>query len=140
LLDLTQFGLAAEPTPMQSLAAGADLVCFSGDKLLGGPQAGIILGKAASVQTLARHPLMRALRVDKVTLAGLIATVRHYQRGEALTHIPIWRMIALTAESLRARSAARACNRVNPPLAGDRCLARRCQPGTWRCPPPRTAI
>ncbi len=106
LLDLTQFGLAAEPTPMQSLAAGADLVCFSGDKLLGGPQAGIILGKAASVQTLARHPLMRALRVDKVTLAGLIATVRHYQRGEALTHIPIWRMIALTAESLRARSAA----------------------------------
>lgn len=106
LLDLTPFGLAPEPTPMQSLAAGADIVCFSGDKLLGGPQAGIILGQPAAIQRLVRHPLMRALRVDKVTLAGLIATLRHYQRGEAITHIPIWRMIAQPAERIRARATA----------------------------------
>jgi L-seryl-tRNA(Ser) seleniumtransferase len=106
LLDLAQFGLAPEPTPMQSLAAGADVVCFSGDKLLGGPQAGIILGQAAAIQTIAKHPLMRTLRVDKVTLAGLIATLRHYQRDESLTHIPVWQMIALPAEAIQARADA----------------------------------
>jgi L-seryl-tRNA(Ser) seleniumtransferase len=105
LLDLTPFGLAPEPTPQQSLAAGADIVCFSGDKLLGGPQAGLIVGKSAYIQRLARRPLMRALRVDKLTLAGLIATLRHYQRGEAVTHIPIWRMIAMSPEGIRQRAA-----------------------------------
>jgi L-seryl-tRNA(Ser) seleniumtransferase len=106
LLDLAQFGLAPEPTPMQSLVAGVDLVCFSGDKLLGGPQAGIILGDTAYIQRLAKHPLMRALRVDKLTLAGLIATLRHYQRGQATTHIPVWRMIALAPAAIQARAAA----------------------------------
>jgi L-seryl-tRNA(Ser) seleniumtransferase len=105
LLDLAPFGLAPEPTPMDSLAAGADVVCCSGDKLLGGPQAGIILGQTAAIQAIAPHPLMRALRVDKVTLAGVVATLRHYQRGEALTHIPVWQMIALPAEAIKARAA-----------------------------------
>ncbi|HEY0752848.1 MAG TPA: L-seryl-tRNA(Sec) selenium transferase [Ktedonobacteraceae bacterium] len=115
LLASEKYGLAHEPMPQESLAAGADLVCFSGDKLLGGPQAGILLGKAEIIQRIARHPLMRALRIDKMTLAALEATLRHYQRAEAATHIPIWRMIASTehatyqraskwAEQLRARS------------------------------------
>ncbi len=104
LLDLTQLGLPAEPTPQQSLAAGVDVICFSGDKLLGGPQAGIILGNSARVQQMAHHPLLRALRVDKVTLAGLIATLGHYQRGEAVAQIPIWRMLALPAATLQARA------------------------------------
>lgn len=104
LLDLAPFGLTPEPTPRQSLQAGVDVICFSGDKLLGGPQTGIIVGKARLLQQIARHPLMRALRVDKVTLAGLIATLGHYQRDEALTQIPIWRMIALPAEAILARA------------------------------------
>ncbi len=104
LLDLTPFGLAPEPTPRASISSGADLVCFSGDKLLGGPQAGIIVGRADLVGRVTRHPLMRALRVDKVTLAGLVATLRHYQRGEATTHVPVWRMIALPAEAIRQRA------------------------------------
>ena len=105
LLDLASFGLTPEPTPQQSLGAGVDVLCFSGDKLLGGPQAGIILGNGAHIQQIAHHPLMRALRVDKVTLAGLLATLGHYQRGEALTHIPIWRMIALDGETIQTRAA-----------------------------------
>jgi len=82
-----------------------------GDKLLGGPQAGILLGKAELIARIKQHPLMRALRVDKMTLAALEATLRHYQRGEAATHIPIWRMIALSQSELsrRAESWAPAC-------------------------------
>jgi L-seryl-tRNA(Ser) seleniumtransferase len=72
----------------ERVAAGADLVCFSGDKLLGGPQAGYLVGRRALVERLEQHPLLRALRVDKVTLAGIEATLRHYQRGEALQKSP----------------------------------------------------
>ncbi len=103
LLPGERYGLTHEPMPQESLAAGADLVCFSGDKLLGGPQAGILLGRQEVIARLARHPLMRALRVDKMTLAALETTLRHYQRGEAETHIPIWRMITLSQEKLSAR-------------------------------------
>ena len=104
LLQSERYGLGHEPMPQESIAAGADVVCFSGDKLLGGPQAGIIAGKADVIKRIARHPLMRAMRIDKMTLAALEATLRHYQREEAATHIPIWQMIAATPASLASRA------------------------------------
>jgi L-seryl-tRNA(Ser) seleniumtransferase len=104
LLDTSQFGLAREPMVQESVRAGAALVCFSGDKLLGGPQAGIIVGRAVLVERLRRHPLTRALRPDKVTIAGLVATLQHYRRGDAVAHVPVWRMIATPLEHLQARA------------------------------------
>lgn len=104
LLPSERYGLAHEPTPQESIAEGVDLVCFSGDKLLGGPQAGILVGKEQVIARLARHPLMRAVRIDKLTLAALEATLRHYQRGQAETHIPVWRMIAARPEQLAGRA------------------------------------
>ncbi len=106
LLDTARYGLAAEPRMGESLAAGASLVMVSGDKLLGGPQAGIIAGEATWVDRVARHPLARAVRADKTCLAGLAATLRHYVRGEAETKIPVWRMISAPGEAIRARSEA----------------------------------
>lgn len=105
LLDSAQYGLAHEPMPQESLAMGADIVCFSGDKLLGGPQAGILVGKAEILERIAKNPLMRAVRIDKMTLAALEATLRHYQRNEAAQHIPIWRMIAARPGNLTSRAA-----------------------------------
>src|SRR6266513_1045703 len=105
LLDSAQYGLAHEPMPQESLAAGADVVCFSGDKLLGGPQAGILVGKAEIMERIAKNPLMRAMRIDKMTLAALEATLRHYQRDEAAQHIPVWRMIAARPERIASRAA-----------------------------------
>ena len=102
LIDTAQFGLDREPTAQESLAAGVDLVCFSGDKLLGGPQAGIILGKAEALARLKAHPLARALRVDKLTYAALLATLEHYRRGEALAKIPVWQMISRPLDEIEA--------------------------------------
>ncbi|GAC1435036.1 MAG: L-seryl-tRNA(Sec) selenium transferase [Ktedonobacteraceae bacterium] len=104
LLTSETYGLTHEPTPQESIAAGVDVVCFSGDKLLGGPQAGILLGKATVIARLAKHPLMRAVRIDKMTLAALETTLRHYQRGQAETHIPIWRMISAHPEKIHRRA------------------------------------
>lgn len=104
LLKCEDYGLMHEPLPQESLASGVDLVCFSGDKLLGGPQSGILAGKKQLIAQLTKHPLLRALRVDKMTLAALETTLRHYQRGEAETHIPIWRMIAARPEELAMRA------------------------------------
>jgi L-seryl-tRNA(Ser) seleniumtransferase len=104
LLETAPFGLGAEPTVPERIRAGADLVTFSGDKLLGGPQAGILAGRREAVARVKRHPLLRALRVDKVTLAGLAATLAHYERGEATERIPIWRAIARRPEALGARA------------------------------------
>jgi L-seryl-tRNA(Ser) seleniumtransferase len=95
LLDTAEYGLAHEPTVQESVAAGAHVICFSGDKLLGGPQAGIIVGKAQYVEPLKKHPLARALRLDKLDLAGLSATLVYYLKGEATQKIPVWRMISL---------------------------------------------
>lgn len=104
LLDTAQYGLAYEPTVQESLAAGADVVCFSGDKLLGGPQAGIIVGKAALIAKIKKHSLARAVRADKLCLAALSVTLEHYLKGEAERKIPIWRMISQKSEALRARA------------------------------------
>ena len=105
LLDTTAFGLAKEPRLGESLSAGAAVVTASGDKLLGGPQAGIICGETALIGRIERHPLARAVRADKTCLAGLAATLRHYARGEATTEIPIWRMIASSVDDLQARAS-----------------------------------
>jgi L-seryl-tRNA(Ser) seleniumtransferase len=105
LLASERYGLGHEPMPQESIAAGADVVCFSGDKLLGGPQAGILVGKAEVLERIGRHPLMRAVRIDKMTIAALEATLRHYQREEADTHIPIWRMISASPERIAGRAA-----------------------------------
>ena len=106
LLDTANYGLAHEPTVQESLAAGADLVCFSGDKLLGGPQAGIILGRKELVARLKKHALARAVRADKTCLAGLTATLLHYLKDEAEREIPVWKMISLTLEQLKVRAEA----------------------------------
>jgi len=104
LLKTERFGLAHEPTVQESLTAGADLVLFSGDKLVGGPQAGIIVGKADLIQKLKKHPLARAVRADKMCLAALTATLLHYLLDEAEREIPIWRMIATSPGQIKTRA------------------------------------
>ena len=106
LLDTSAFGLAHEPTPRDALDAGADLVTFSGDKLLGGPQAGLIVGRADLIAKLRRDPLARAMRPDKVTLAALAATLGLYRAGRATDEIPVWRMIAASVDDVRDRAEA----------------------------------
>ena len=105
LLATAPYGLAYEPTVQESVQAGAGVVTFSGDKLLGGPQAGIILGKQPIIAQLRRHPMARALRVDKMTLAALEATLRAYRRGRATAELPVWRMIAAAGDDLHSRAA-----------------------------------
>jgi len=104
LLETADYGLAHEPMVQESIRAGAAVVCFSGDKLLGGPQAGIIVGQAASVNPLKRHPLARALRADKLCLAALQATLMHYLRDEATEQVPVWRMIAAPLAEIERRA------------------------------------
>jgi L-seryl-tRNA(Ser) seleniumtransferase len=104
LLDTSRFGLAREPMVQASVIAGSTLVAFSGDKLLGGPQAGVIVGRSVEIGRLRRHPLMRAIRPDKLTLAALGATLVHYVRSEAESEVPVWRMISTPSEVLRARA------------------------------------
>ncbi len=104
LLDTAPYGLAHEPTIQESVMAAATLVSCSGDKLLGGPQAGIILGHAGAIAALKKFPLTRALRVDKTTLAGLQATLRHYLLGEATEKVPVWRMISMDEPALQKRA------------------------------------
>jgi L-seryl-tRNA(Ser) seleniumtransferase len=115
VLDTTQFGLAPEPTVQESIAGGVGLAFFSGDKLLGGPQAGIIVGKKIYIDKLKKHPLVRAMRVDKTRIAGLAATLIHYVKGEALREIPVWRMISmpLTEIDRRAKTWTTAINNTN---------------------------
>jgi len=109
LLDTAAFGLAHEPLAQESIAEGVDLVCISGDKLRGGPQGGIIIGRRELIASLREHPLTRAARVDKTTLAGLQATLLHYLKGEAVEKVPVWRMIAIPLKEIeeRARGWAR---------------------------------
>lgn len=104
LLDTARYGLGHEPTVQESLDAGADLVCFSGDKLLGGPQAGVIVGRADLISKLRKQPLARALRADKLCLAALNATLLHYLIDDAERQIPVWRMIAAELDEIKARA------------------------------------
>lgn len=103
-LDTSKFGLSHEPTIFDSIQADADIISFSGDKLLGGPQAGIIIGKSVFIQKIKSHPLARAIRPDKICLAGLTATLTHYLRNEALEKIPVWQMVSRTASSLETQA------------------------------------
>lgn len=105
LVDLSRFGLQPEPSVQEALAAGLDLACFSGDKLLGGPQAGILVGRAALIEQIRRNPLTRALRIDKLTLAALEAVLRLYlDEQSALAEIPTLRMLAEPEASVRKRA------------------------------------
>ena len=104
LLDTAACGLAHEPMVQESLRAGAALVAFSGDKLLGGPQAGIIVGKKDLVAKLKKHPLARAVRADKLCLAALAWTLQHYLRDEATRTIPVWRMLAMPLAEIEERA------------------------------------
>ncbi len=103
-LDTAAYGLSHEPTVQESLAAGADVVTFSGDKLLGGPQAGYLLGKRDLIEKMRAHPLTRAVRLDKIAIAGIEATLRHYLLGEAHRAVPVWRMIAADPRDLKRRA------------------------------------
>ena len=104
LLPTGKYGLVHEPMPQESVSAGMGLAFFSGDKLLGGPQAGIVVGRRELVSRLARHPLARAVRIDKLSLASLTATLVHYLRGEAEREVPVWRMISATPDDIRERA------------------------------------
>jgi L-seryl-tRNA(Ser) seleniumtransferase len=104
LLDTAAVGLAHEPMPGERLAAGADLVTFSGDKLVGGPQAGYIVGRSDLIVRLRRDPLARAMRPDKVTMAAITATLALYRTGRAMAEVPVWRMLAEPLDRLRTRA------------------------------------
>ncbi|MEK7874402.1 MAG: hypothetical protein AAB502_11175 [Chloroflexota bacterium] len=106
LLDTTAYGMAHEPTPQEGVAAGVAAVFFSGDKLLGGPQCGIAVGRKDVIDQLKRHPLARAVRIDKLSLAALAATLLHYVKNEAPDRIPVWRMISTPAKKLDRRAKA----------------------------------
>ena len=106
LYDTAKYGLAHEATVQESMQAGVDIVCFSGDKLLGGPQAGIIIGKADLIAKIKKHPLARAVRADKTCLAGLSATLLHYLKDEAEREVPILKMMSLTLKQVRGRAEA----------------------------------
>ena len=106
LVDLSGLGMTGEPVVRDSIAAGADVVTFSGDKLLGGPQAGIIAGKAEVIDRLRKHPLYRALRVDKLVYAALEATLGSYRRRAERSEIPVMKMLSMGDEEIADRAAA----------------------------------
>ncbi|NPV56886.1 MAG: L-seryl-tRNA(Sec) selenium transferase, partial [Anaerolineae bacterium] len=118
LIDTAVYGLGHEPTVQESLRAGTDVICFSGDKLLGGPQAGIIIGREVYLNKIKKHPLARAMRADKLCLAGLSATLTHYLKEDYEEHIPIWMMIATPIDKIRTRAESWAqslgCGEVKP--------------------------
>jgi L-seryl-tRNA(Ser) seleniumtransferase len=130
LLDTAQFGLAHEPRPQESVAAGVAVAAFSGDKLLGGPQAGLIVGKVEYLARIKRHPLARAIRADKITLAALEATLLHYLKDEAVREIPVWRMMAMPLHEIERRANAwRAALGSGAVIAGDSTVGGGSLPG-----------
>jgi L-seryl-tRNA(Ser) seleniumtransferase len=149
LADLRRLGRPYEPTVRESLEAGADLVAFSGDKLMGGPQAGLLAGRRAAIDPLRKHPLLRAVRLDKMTLAALEATLRLYRDpARAVVGVPALAMLAQGLDQLRARAERLAAvlpvkargSRLQPLLpAAAPCPARRCRAGPYasRVPSPK---
>ncbi len=131
LVDTASYGLEHEPTVQESVAAGADVVAFSGDKLLGGPQAGILVGRREVIDALKRHPLARAIRADKLCLAALYATLDHYRRGEEWHEIPVLWMIARPLAELRrvARRWARQLGPAASVIAGESTVGGGSLPG-----------
>jgi L-seryl-tRNA(Ser) seleniumtransferase len=131
-LDTTVFGLAPEPMVQNSIALGVGLACFSGDKLVGGPQAGIIVGRKIFLDKLKKHPLARALRIDKTRLAGLAATLIHYLKGEALEKIPVWRMVSMPLNEVeqRARLWAQVLGDIATVIDGETMLGGGSLPGS----------
>jgi L-seryl-tRNA(Ser) seleniumtransferase len=130
-LDTTAYGLTPEPMVQQSVKTGASLTFFSGDKLVGGPQAGIIVGQKQYVDKLKRHPLARAVRIDKTRLAGLAVTLLHYLKGEATIKIPVWRMIAAPPEEIERRAElwAKALGDIAKVVAGETMVGGGSLPG-----------
>ena len=118
LVDLRPFGIEGEPVAQESLAAGVDLVCFSADKLLGGPQAGIIAGARRWIEAIRKNPLMRACRVEKLIYGALEATLASYRTGRALSEIPVLRMISTSVEQIEARAGA-FLERLKPRMPAD---------------------
>src|SRR5438067_8726971 len=117
LIDFSGYGIEGEPVIRASIEAGADVVSFSGDKLLGGPQAGCVVGRAATIERMRSHPLYRALRADKLRIAALEATLDAYAREAAATEIPTHRMIGASFDEMKARTAAfvqRAITQLSP--------------------------
>jgi len=122
-IDLSRFGLMKEPTVQEVVAAGADVVTFSGDKLLGGPQAGIILGKRDIIERIKKNPMNRAMRIDKFTLAGLESILRLYlDERTAVAKIPTLAMIAEPVDKVKRR-AARLAKKIRRDLA-DACAVK----------------
>ncbi len=130
-LDTTMFGLDPEPMVQQSVDTGAALTFFSGDKLVGGPQAGIIVGRKQHIDRLKKHPLARAVRIDKIRLAGMVATLIHYLKGEATTKIPVWRMISAPLAEIdrRARLWIQALNGLAEVIDGETMIGGGSLPG-----------
>ncbi|MCG8482142.1 MAG: L-seryl-tRNA(Sec) selenium transferase, partial [Clostridia bacterium] len=104
LIDLKEYGIFDEPTVMESINTGVDICCFSGDKLLGGPQAGIIIGQKYWIDKMKKNPLTRAFRIDKLTLAALEGTLRLYQRDEAIDKIPTIKMMTMKKEETKQKA------------------------------------
>jgi len=131
LLDTTRFGLDPEPMVQQSIALGVGLAFFSGDKLLGGPQAGIIVGKKQLIDKLKKHPLARAVRIDKIRIAGLLATLIHYLKDEAVSKLPVWRMLSTPLEEIekRARLWAQALDGLARVVEGESMIGGGSLPG-----------
>ena len=137
LLKTEVFGLKHEPTPQESIKAGIDVTLFSGDKLLGGPQAGIIIGKKYFIDILKQHPLYRILRIDKINLTGLTRTLLHYIDGDAITKVPVWKMISRTESSVKRQALqwSKTIGRLSSVTAGKSTIGGGSLPGetlpTW---------
>jgi L-seryl-tRNA(Ser) seleniumtransferase len=116
LLDFTEYGIDGEPVIRKSIESGADIVSFSGDKLLGGPQAGLLVGRSDIIELLRKHPLYRALRADKLRLAALEATLDSYARGTSATEVPAHRLMALSALEIKTRADSM-ISRLRPRLS-----------------------